>query len=95
MHADWRGGEFTTRPLIFDGEALYINCATSAVGGVRVGILDSEFTIDACDEIYGNELGKMVTWKGQGDVSKFVGKPVRLRFELKDADLFSFQFGDG
>jgi hypothetical protein len=95
MHADWRGGEFTTRPLIFDGEVLYINYATSAVGGVRVGILDSEFTIDACDEIYGNELGKMVTWKGQGDVSKFAGKPVRLRFELKDADLFSFQFGDG
>ena len=31
-----------------------------------------------------------VTWKN--DVRRLAGKSVRLRFELKDADLYSFQF---
>ena len=99
MYADWRGGTFTTKPVIFDGGALYLNYATSAVGSVRIGIVDESgkalrgFRLEDCDEIYGNELEKMVTWKGKGDVSKLRGKAVRLVFELRDADLFSFQFG--
>ena len=31
-------------------------------------------------------------WKNGSDVSSLAGKPVRLRFRLKDADLFAFQF---
>jgi hypothetical protein len=34
----------------------------------------------------------MQSWKSGTDVSQLAGKPVRLRFELKDADLYSFQF---
>jgi hypothetical protein len=92
MHAGWRGGTFTTKPVIFDGDAFYLNYATSAVGSVRVGILD-EFSLEDCDEIYGNELDKQVTWNGNGDVSGLAGKAVRLVFELKDADLFALRFG--
>jgi hypothetical protein len=36
----------------------------------------------------------VVAWKGGEDVSSLAGKPVKLRFRLKDADLFSFQFVD-
>jgi len=99
MYSDYRGGIFTTRQIIFDGDALYINYATSAVGNIRVGIYDAEtgvplrgFALDDCDEIFGNELDKQMTWKGKGDVSKLRGQPVRLVFELKDADLFAFRF---
>ena len=35
-----------------------------------------------------------VAWEGSRDVSRLAGKPVRLRFVMKDADLFSFRFGD-
>ena len=100
MYADWRGGTLTTKPLIFDGGALYLNYATSAVGSVRVGIIDDRtgkpvrgYTLDNCDVIYGNELEKMVTWKGKGDISKLRGKAVSLVVELRDADLFAFHFG--
>ena len=31
-------------------------------------------------------------WKGTSDVSQLVGKPIRLRFVMKDADLYSFRF---
>ena len=40
----------------------------------------------------GNEIDRRVTWKSGSDVSALAGKPVRLRFSMKDADLFSFQF---
>lgn len=36
----------------------------------------------------------IVAWEGNQDVSRLAGKPVRLRFVMKDADLFSFRFGD-
>ena len=94
MYAGWHGGRFTTKPFIFDGQALYLNYATSAVGSIKVGIAGEEgFGADDCDEIYGNEPNKIVTWNGKGDVSQLRGKPVRLVFELRDADLFAFRFG--
>ena len=31
-------------------------------------------------------------WEGRSDVSKLAGKPIRLRFVMKDADLFSLRF---
>ena len=100
MYSDYRGGTFTTRPVIFNGGALYLNYATSAVGSIRAGILDAEtgrplrgFGLEDCDEIFGNELERSVTWKGQGDVSRLSGRAVRLVFGLKDADLFAFRFG--
>ncbi len=42
----------------------------------------------------GNEIDRKVTWKTGTDVSALSGKPVRLRFSMKDADIFSFQFVD-
>jgi len=92
MHADIRGGTFTTRPLVFDGGALRLNYATSAVGSVRVGILGDERSIDRCDAIYGDELDKQVTWGGSGDLSALRGRSVRLVVELRDADLFALRF---
>jgi len=100
VYGDWKGGAFTTKPILFDGDALYLNYATSAVGSVRVGIIDDKtgkevrgFGLKDCGEIFGNELDKQVTWKGKGDVSKLRGRPVRLVVELRDADLFAFRFG--
>ena len=45
-------------------------------------------------EIFGDQLDRTVSWKGGSDLSQFAGQPVRLRFMLKDADLFSFRFGE-
>ena len=36
----------------------------------------------------------VVTWKSGADVSALSGRPVRLRFELKDADLYSLRFSE-
>jgi hypothetical protein len=99
VHAPYRGGELLTKPLIFEGNSLEINYATSALGEVRIEVLSDEgrpiegFTLSQCDAIFGDQISRTVTWGGNADVSKISGKPIKLRFVLKDADLYSFRFG--
>ena len=50
------------------------------------------FTLDDCHVQYGDQLDRVVSWKSGSDVSLLASKTVRLRFELKDADMYSFQF---
>jgi hypothetical protein len=97
VHADYDGGAMITKPLTFTGDALLLNFATSAAGGVRVEVQDADgkplpgFTLDDCSELIGNEIERAVTWRG-GGLSSLAGKPVCLRFVLKDADLFAIRF---
>ena len=87
-----------TRPLVFEGGRIVLNVATSAVGGVSVELQDANghalegFGIDDCDEIYGDSLEHTVSWNASADVSGLAGQPVRLRFLLRDADLYSLRF---
>ncbi len=93
-----RGGELVTRPFTFEGGALSLNISTSAAGSARVEVQDGDgntlegYALSDCDEIYGDDLACMVTWQGRADVSSLAGRPVRLRFALSDADLYSLQF---
>ena len=96
--APWRGGEMLTKPVIFSGQELEINYRTSAPGVVRVELQDaagqpiSGYTLDDCPEIIGDEIARRVAWKQGPDVSRLGGQRVRLRFVMKDADLFALQF---
>ena len=96
--ADFAGGEVLTKPLLFSGGELRINYSTSAAGSLRVEIQDvagtaiSGFALDDCIESIGDSVEHTVLWKNGSDVGPLAGKPIRLRFVLKDADLYSFQF---
>jgi len=98
VNAQLAGGEMLTKPIVFDGKELVINFSTSAAGGMRVEIQDAEgtpvegFALTDCDEIFGDELERVVMWGDRSDVSKLAGRPVRLRFALSDADLYSVRF---
>ena len=91
-------GEVVTKPFVFSGKELVINYATSAVGGIRVAIEDAGgvpvkgFGLEDCPVIYGDEIERVVRWNSGSDVSALAGKPVRLRFEMLDADLYSIRF---
>ena len=99
VQAPLAGGEMVTKPLVFDGDRLIINFSTSAAGSVRVEIQDAEGTpiegyrLDESMELFGDEIGQPVTWKAGADISRLAGKPVRFRFVMKDADLYSIQTG--
>lgn len=98
VRAPYAGGAMTTRPFTFSGKELLLNVSTSAAGSVWVEILDADgqpvpgYTREDADEIIGDEIERIVTWKGNRDVSALTGKPVRLRFIMKDADLYALRF---
>ena len=78
-----------------------LNYSTSGAGSVRVEIQDAKgqalpgFLLDDCSELYGDSLEQPVVWKSNPDLGKLAGKPVRLRFELRDADVYSMRFAGG
>lgn len=94
------GGELITQPLIFKGKSLSLNFATSAAGRVLVELQDGAgqplkgFRLEECEELFGDTHDREVVWKSQPDLSKLAGQVVRVRFELRDADLYSYQFHD-
>ena len=53
---------------------------------------DPGFTLNDCSEIYGDEIERTVEWDSQSDLSQLAGQAVRLRFVMKDADLYSLRF---
>ncbi|MHC4144552.1 MAG: alpha/beta hydrolase family protein, partial [Planctomycetota bacterium] len=98
LNAPYKGGSMTTKPLVFTGNQLVLNFATSAPGFVRVEIQDTEgkpipgYSLDESRELIGNYIEHPASWKHGTDVSALAGRPVRLRFVMKDADLYSLKF---
>ena len=92
------GGSLKTKPIRFAGDNLYLNFSSSAMGDVRVEILDTDghvipgFSSADCDPIFGDTVKRKVSWSGHENLSNLAGKTIQLRFILKDADLYSFQF---
>ena len=89
------GGKLITKPVTFAGAKLALNLVSK--GGTRVELQDANgkplpgFTLEDCTPVMGDAITHAVVWKG-GGLSGLAGKPVRLCFELKDADLYAFQF---
>ncbi len=50
------------------------------------------FVLDDCPRVFGDAIERPVTWRKGGDVGGLAGRPVRLRFVLRDADRFAFRF---
>ncbi|MCA1809312.1 MAG: hypothetical protein LC725_07690 [Lentisphaerae bacterium] len=87
-----------TRPLIFSGDRLVVNFATSAAGALWFELCDAAglplpgFAFADSEELYGNEIEHVVAWQGGADLAALRGRPVRLRVRLDDADLYSICF---
>lgn len=100
MNAPLSGGELITHPVSFSGDRLTINFASSAAGDVCVEIQDAAgnplpgFALEECPPLFGDALERTVTWQQGSDVGSLAGQAVRLRFVLRDADLYSFRFGE-
>lgn len=98
IRAPYAGGSLTTKALVFTGTTLVLNFATSSIGSVRVEVLDDRdqtvpgFSAADCDELVGDQLERTVTWKHSPDVARLAGRSIRLRFVMRDSDLYSFQF---
>jgi hypothetical protein len=100
MNAGYSGGEFTTRPFVFSGSELELNYSTSAVGSVQVEIQDDEgrsfpgLSLADAPEKFGDEIDGVYNWNSDESPGGLAGTTVRLRFVLKDADMYAFRFRD-
>jgi len=97
LDAPYAGGEFTTPLLKFEGSRLELNVDTAGGGSVRVEILSDDgrpipgLSGDASSWLVGNSVKLPVPWPAV-EVNALAGKPVRLRFVMRDAKLYAFQF---
>jgi hypothetical protein len=93
-----KGGEFVTKPFTFKGSQLVMNLSTSAAGGVQIEIQDEQgspiegFALKDCPEIFGDSTAYTASWNGGSDIGHLEGIPIRLRFVMRDSDLYSIQF---
>ncbi len=99
LSAPYKGGEMVTKPFRFTGRQLELNYATSAAGFVQAelqspsGVALPGFGLQECSELIGDRISRTVSWKG-GELSSLLGQTVRLRLQLKDADVFSLRFAE-
>lgn len=98
-HAGGKSGELITRPLKFAGKKLTLNFATSAAGSVQVEVQDAVtgkplpgFELENAPELFGDQIAESYKWKSGEDISSLAGRPIKLRFVLKDADVYSYRF---
>lgn len=98
LHAHpYEWGEATTRPLVFDGKRLEINASTTASGDLFATILDAQTGeaiegFEKSQEFYGDKISHTVVWPSGEDVSGLAGRPLRVRFQMRGADLYAFRF---
>lgn len=85
-------GIVETQPIECLGTKLHLT--TDAAGGrVRVAIVDANgYDMEDCNPINTNCTDEIVQWGTKKDVSDFLGKYFRLRFEVTAAKLYSFTF---
>ena len=67
---------------------------------MNVAGLDTPFVmidVDALEEnleSVGDEHERIVRWKGNPSFAELWNRPIRLRFVMQDADLYSLRFAD-
>ena len=95
LDAESEPGELLTRPLLFKGKHLFVNVA-AAQGELKVELLDQQhkaiepFTIANCEPIRADKTLVEVKFRGAKDLSALAGRPVRMRFQLRNGSLYSF-----
>ncbi len=100
VNAPMSGGELLTPTLTFAGNRLLLNCSTAAAGSIRVELQTPDqqpikgFELNNCVDIWGDTIEHQVAWKDNPELGKLAGQPVRLKFSMADADLYSFRFAE-
>lgn len=100
VDAEYTGGEVITPVIRYDGSLLYLNLDTGGGGSIRVELQDAHgLPLAGRSEadasfMCGNSVSMPASWGESRSVGEWAGKPVRLRFVMRDCKLYSFRFGD-
>jgi hypothetical protein len=98
QHGPSTGGVVCTRSLRWPGGALLVN-ADAHGGEMKVRVSDelrkpiAGFDYGDMPAFTGDNVAYEAKWKG-GSLEQMKGKVVRLEFQLKNADLYTFRAGE-
>jgi hypothetical protein len=93
-------GMLTTKPIQFAGSNLLLNARIAADGYVKAELLDERgnvipgFSAEECRALQGDQIYHLVRWSDHSSVSNLAGSVIKIRFYLKNGQLFSYRFGD-
>jgi len=91
LNAGAQGGTVVTKPLQFGQGDLHLNYVTQEGGSLVVEKLDDDGKVVATSKpLTGDAIAAKVEWQGESPFQK-AGTAV-LRFQVKNADLYSMQF---
>ena len=88
-------GTLTTRQIRFSGKYLFVNL-DAPEGDLLAEVIDESgkpiepFTLANCIPAMGDGTLLGVKWRGASDLGILAGRPVRLRFNVRKAQLYSF-----
>ena len=91
VHAGAEERILTTKPFTYQGDKLYINFSTSALGYLYLTLIDENGTRYESCETFGDRIHRRVHF-GEGVLEKLSGKPVTLEVRMRDADFYSMIF---
>ncbi len=101
LRANRFDGTLTTKPVVWPGGHLSSNAETlggTGSGSLRVEVLDESLTPVAgltreeADPISSDSTAHRHSWNGSPEaIASMTGKTIRLRFHLRDMDLYSFK----
>ncbi len=95
-----RNGYVETKPMFSAAPRLFINGKCAEDGYIAVEIMDGWGNVwdgygrDDCRPFSGDDVNHQVSWSDGGEVNKIPGS-IKLRFHLRNAELYGFQFAEG
>jgi hypothetical protein len=95
LTADDEAGQVITKPFVATGNKLLLNVDVHEVGEARVEVLDEEsdpirgFELSSSIPLRGRSIEQLVGWRDAARWSQLAGRQVRLRIQLRNADLYA------
>ena len=100
LHAGYTEGYSLSKPVILKGNVLRINYSASSIGYVQVVLIDENQheitgfgTADAIKQM-GDKVDAEVKWTSGKTINDVRNKSIRIKFIVRDADLYSFVISD-
>ena len=99
LGATLREGYVDTKPVFSTGAHLFINGACGPNGYIEVEVMDAwnnvweGYSREDCVTFTGDSVRNQIRWSGTDSINNIIGS-VKLRFYLRNAELYGFQFGD-
>ena len=103
-----REGVLVTQPLLSWGNALVVNAACRGHGYLRAELLDEagavipSYAADDCEPFHGDAVEHVLRWNGRAELRGPAGPGAgevprfrRVRFLLREAELYSFRLSGG